>query len=360
MDPLTTELYGNSLTAWLTALGVTLAVALGLRILQSFLARRLQALAERTEVEAYELLGDLAARTRFLLLVIIAVYVGSLGLTLPEPLPGVFRLAATLAALAQGGFWGTGVVNHLVAQRLKQEEIEEDAVGATTVSALGYVGRLAVWVLVLLLALENVGVEVTALVASLGIGGIAVALAVQNILGDLFSSLAIVFDKPFVIGDFIIVDDYLGTVEKIGLKTTRIRSLFGEQIVFSNSDLMGSRIRNYKRMFERRVVFSFGVVYGTPHEIVERIPAMVKEIVEQQETTRFDRAHFKEYGDFALNFEVVYYVLDPDYNLYMDIQERINLAIMKRFQEEGIEFAYPTQTLILAKEGEQRGEGSER
>jgi small-conductance mechanosensitive channel len=184
-------------------------------------------------------------------------------------------------------------------------------------------------------------------VAGLGIGGIAVALAIQNILGDLFASLSIALDKPFVIGDFIIVDQLLGTVEHIGLKTTRIRSLSGEQIVFSNADLLNSRIRNYKRMYERRVVFSIGVTYQTPYEKLASIGTTLKEIIESQPDVRFDRAHFREYADSSLNYEVVYYVKSPDYNRYMDIQQAINLEIYRRFQDGGIEFAYPTRTLYL-------------
>jgi len=203
---------------------------------------------------------------------------------------------------------------------------------------------------ILLLALDNMGVDITALIAGLGIGGIAVALALQNVLGDLFASLSIVLDKPFVIGDFIIVDDLLGTVERIGLKTTRVRSLYGEQLVFSNSDLLNSRIRNYKRMFERRILFSIGVTYQTPHEKLATIPGIIREVIESQEQVRFDRAHFKEYGDSALKFEIVYYVLVPDYNTHMDIQQAINLAIVRRFEEEKIEFAFPTQTLYLKPE----------
>jgi small-conductance mechanosensitive channel len=178
-----------------------------------------------------------------------------------------------------------------------------------------------------------------------------VALAIQNILGDLFASLSIVLDKPFVIGDFIIVGDLMGTVEKIGLKTTRVRSLSGEQLVFGNHDLLQSRIRNFKHLFERRILFSFGVIYQTPHDKLAAIPGMVREIIESLEDTRFDRAHFKEYGDFSLNFEVVYYVLKPDYNAYMDTQQAINLALYQRFQQAGIEFAYPTQTLFITREG---------
>jgi small-conductance mechanosensitive channel len=196
--------------------------------------------------------------------------------------------------------------------------------------------------------LENLNFDVSALVASLGVGGIAVALAAQNILGDLFASLSILFDKPFVVGDFIIVDDLPGTVEKVGLKTTRVRSLFGEQLVFSNNDLLSSRIKNYKRMEERRVVFPLGVTYQTGAEQLELIPGIIKKTIEKQEKVRFDRSHFKGYGDFALLFETVYWVTEPDYNLYMDIQQKINLELFHLFEEQGIEFAYPTQTIHLA------------
>ena len=207
--------------------------------------------------------------------------------------------------------------------------------------------RLILWVIVLLLVLDNLGVNITGLVAGLGIGGIAVALALQNILGDLFASLSIVLDKPFVIGDFVVVDTLSGTVEHIGLKTTRIRSLSGEQLIFSNNDLLKSRIRNYKRMSERRIVFSFGVVYQTPLEKLKAVKEIVGDIIEKVENARFDRVHFKEYGDSALNFEVVYFVSTPDFNIYMDVQEVINLEIFRRFQEEGIEFAYPTSTVYV-------------
>jgi small-conductance mechanosensitive channel len=210
-------------------------------------------------------------------------------------------------------------------------------------------GRLALWSTVALLVLANLGIDVTAMVAGLGIGGIAVALAAQNILGDLFASASIVLDKPFVIGDFIIVGEDMGTVEHIGLKTTRVRSLSGEQLVFANNDLLKSRIRNFKRMNERRAAFGIGVTYQTPAEKLAAIPAMLREAVEAQSPTRFDRAHFKQYGDSALLFEVVYYVLSPDYNLYMDIQQAINLAVFRRFAEEQIEFAHPTYTVCLKK-----------
>jgi small-conductance mechanosensitive channel len=207
--------------------------------------------------------------------------------------------------------------------------------------------RTAVWVVILLLALENLGINVTALVAGLGVGGIAVALAVQSLLGDLFASLSITLDRPFVIGDFVIVGDYMGSVEQIGVKSTRIRSLGGEQIIMPNADLLGSRVRNYGRMAERRVVFSLGVAYETPREKLKRISEIIREHVQSQQDTRFDRSHFASYGPYALEFETVYYVLSPDYNRYMDIQQAIYFAIHEAFEREQIEFAYPTQKLWL-------------
>jgi len=201
------------------------------------------------------------------------------------------------------------------------------------------------WTVLLLMVLDNLGVNITTLVASLGIGGIAVALAVQNILGDLFASLSIVLDKPFVVGDFIIVDKYLGTVEYVGLKTTRLRSLGGEQLVFSNADLLKSRLQNMTRMNRRRAAFTVSVTYDTPTATLRRVPAMLTEIVKAQEPVTFDRAHFSGMAASSLNFDVVYWVETADFNRHMDILQEIYLQIMDRFAAEGIEFAFPTQTL---------------
>ena len=214
----------------------------------------------------------------------------------------------------------------------------------------GWVLFGAIWALALLFGLDQLGFDVTALVAGLGIGGIAVALAVQNILGDLFASAAIVLDKPFMVGDFIVVGTNAGTVEKVGLKTTRVRSLSGEQLVFTNAQLLNSQIRNFKRMQERRIAFSIGVTYETPLEKLRQIPAWLKAAVESRPQARFDRAHFKEYAEFSLAFEIVYYVLSADYAVYMDRQQAINLALFEKFAAEGVAFAYPTRTLYIRQE----------
>ncbi|MES2819542.1 MAG: mechanosensitive ion channel family protein, partial [Pseudomonadota bacterium] len=191
----------------------------------------------------------------------------------------------------------------------------------------------------------NLGVDITALVASLGVGGIAIALAVQTLLSDVFASLSIGVDKPFEIGDFIVFADVAGSIEHIGLKTTRIRSLGGEQIVCSNADLLKQTLHNYKRMEQRRIVFKFGVTYNTPAQKVRQIGAVVAEIVKGIEMTRFDRAHFLAFDDYQLTFEVVYFVLSSDYNRYMDIQQEINLGLLERFAEMQVQFAFPTQSL---------------
>jgi small-conductance mechanosensitive channel len=218
---------------------------------------------------------------------------------------------------------------------------------ASAYQALSLLLKIAGWTLALLIVLDNLGVQISGLLTGLGIGGVAIAFAAQAILGDIFSYFSIFLDKPFEVGDFIIVGEYMGVVEKTGIKTTRIRSLSGEELVFSNKDLTASRIRNYKTMSERRVDFRFGIKYDTPLEKLEKVGEMVKSIIDNIEQIRFDRANFHSFGDFALIFEVVYYIELSDYNIYKDIQETINLELVRTFRDEGIEFAFPTQEIIL-------------
>ncbi len=206
-----------------------------------------------------------------------------------------------------------------------------------------------VWIVGLIFLFDNLGFNVTAVLTGLGVGGIAIALAAQTILGDLFNYFVIFFDRPFELGDFIVVDDKLGTVEYIGLKTTRVRSLQGEQVVFSNTNLTSSRIHNYKRMAERRIVFKLQLVYDTSYEKLQSIPGIVRAIVEGQGDTRFERAHFSAFSEYSLTIEVVYYILSADYNRYMDIQQQINLGIVRAFHQNRIQFALPTYHVKLKK-----------
>lgn len=227
---------------------------------------------------------------------------------------------------------------------------EEGGENTGIVKLLSTVAKIILWIGAGVMIMSNLGYDVTSLVAGLGIGGIAVALAIQNILGDLFNSLAIYFDKPFRPGDFIIVGEQMGTVKRVGIKTTRIQALQGEEIVISNSDLMGARVQNFGVMQKRRIVFGIGVAYDTPPEKLKRIPAMISEIIKGHEVAKIDRVHFKDFGDFSLNFEVVYYVGTGDYNKYMDTQQAINIAIVEKFAVEDIEIAFPTQTVYVKRE----------
>jgi small-conductance mechanosensitive channel len=345
----------NSVQNWLIALAVAAIALIILYLVKRLSMSRLIALSRQTENTWDDAAADMLSRTRSPFILIIALFLGSLFLSLTNEYRQIAYSIAAIALMVQGGIWLNGLLLFWLRQDREQRK-KTDPASVAAVNAMGFVGRLVLWAIVLLLVLDNLGVDVTALVAGLGVGGIAVALAVQNILGDLFASLSIVLDKPFAIGDFLIIDDYLGSVEHIGMKTTRMRSLSGEQLVFSNTDLLKSRIKNYGRMFERRVVFNLGVTYQTPHDKLRSIPDIIRAAVEAQEPVRFDRSHFRSYEDFSLVFETVYYVLSPDYNIYMDIQQAINLQIHARFEQEGIEFAYPTQTVFIERSGGQAAE----
>jgi small-conductance mechanosensitive channel len=340
----TSTLLGDRLLDWLTALGIAAAVLLALLGLKRLAARRLARLAERTATDLDDFVIGLARRTRTLLVAVPSLYLGGLYLDLPAGAARGLKAAAALAVFLQVALWSSVGIDYWMARQ--QRRRGQDPTAAALMSVLRFAAKLVLWSVILLLALDNLGVDVTTLVAGLGIGGVAVALALQNVLGDLLASLAIAFDKPFVIGDSIAVDDLAGTVESIGLKTTRLRSVSGEQLVLANGELLKSRIRNWTRMTERRVVLAFGVVYETPAGAVERIPEIVRRLVEGQDLTRFDRAHFKAFGTSSLDFEAVYWILSPDYKQFMDRQQAINLGLLRAFEEEGIGFAYPTQRLL--------------
>ncbi|ADU50741.1 MscS Mechanosensitive ion channel [Thermaerobacter marianensis DSM 12885] len=342
---------GNPVWRWLVALGIALAVLVALKLVRDRVAGRLARLAGRTAGAWDDFLVELLQRrTGFVTLVVLAVWAGAQALVLPEPVAFRIRQITGIVLVLQVALWANHAIGFFLTRVFKARGEDDDEVAAA-LAAAQLLSRVGLWTVVILVVLRQLGMDITALVAGLGIAGIAVGLALQNVLGDLFASLSIVLDKPFVVGDFIVVDNFAGTVQHVGIKTTRVRALTGEEIVIANADLLKSRIRNMKRMTERRVEFRIGVTYGTPVEKLERIPAMVREIIEAQPQVRFDRGHFKQLGDSALIFEFVYFVTDPDYVLYMDTQQAINLAIYRRFMQEGIEFAFPTQTVHLVEEG---------
>ncbi|WP_299757385.1 mechanosensitive ion channel family protein [uncultured Pontibacter sp.] len=346
--------FHNTVQTYLIAIGFIL---LGLILISFFKHRiltRIARLTQRTKSNFDNHLVESIDRFGVPALYIAVIYAGLNYLELPVRASKVIQLATTVVLT----YLAIRIISSTILLLLRSYISRQDN-GDEKVKQLGgviLVVNIFIWGLGILTLLDNLGYDVTTVIAGLGIGGIAIALAAQNILGDLFNYFVIFFDRPFEVGDFIIIDDKMGVVDKIGVKTTRIKSLSGEQLVFANSDLTNSRIHNYKQMQQRRVLFKLGVTYQTTYEQLEAIPGLLRRIVDEQENVRFDRAHFSSYGDSSLDFEVVYYVLASDYNVYMDTQQRINLRIFKEFHERGIDFAYPTRTLFVVNEDQENKE----
>ncbi len=347
------ELAGIPMEDWLVALGIALATVLTLRLAKLVAVRYFSRLVARTALKLDDVVLAVLEATRWFIYLAIGLWLASEYIDLSEEQTRWVRVVTSLLILVQIGLWLQAGVRKTTDVWSDKADGNGDA--RTMASAISFIAKLVIWSVLLLTALSTLGFEISALLAGLGVGGVAAALAVQNLLSDVFASLSIYFDRPFELGDFIIVGSQLGTVEKVGLRTTRVRSLSGEQVIFPNADLTSSRIHNYKRMEERRIVFGFGLVYTTPAAKLEQVPRLVRQIIEEQPDVRFDRAHFKEYGQFALNFEVVYYVLSPDFNVYMDRQQAVNLGIFRAFEEQGIGFALPTRIVHLQAADEGSG-----
>lgn len=338
-------LAGHPVALWLAALAVGAAVCFLLMLALRLARSRLDRLAQPTGRGAAGAASRVLLRTSWVVLALASLLLAAdlVGAPLPGR-AGPGHLWFVLIALQLALWLDRGIevgLTHAVAARGRA--------GSITATLLSFLLRALVWVIVLLAMLDNVGVNITALVASLGIGGVAVALAVQTILSDLFASISIGLDKPFEAGDFIVFGAVAGSIEHVGLKTTRIRSLGGEQIVCSNTELLKQTIQNYKRMQQRRIVFSIRVTYRTPVEQVAAIPALIRAQIEQQPDTRFDRAHLARLGESALEFEAVYYVMSADYNRYMDLQQAIYLGVMRDLHAAGIALALPESILHLAR-----------
>ena len=343
-----TTVIGIPLWSLLVALAAAVATYVGIRVVLRVLRHRTRSWAAQSDSAMAHAAAEVLAGTSRVLVLMVALLVGANLLDLPGRWESRLSQLWFVAVALQMGLWGMRAIGMGVRRYVERHS----STGMTQVSAsatlLSWGLRTLLWSIVLLAILSNVGVNITAFIASLGVGGIAVALAVQNILGDLFASLAIAVDKPFEVGDFIVVGNVSGTVQVIGLKTTRIRSLQGEQIVMSNTELLKQTISNYRLLERRRIVFTFGVSYDTTPEQAEAIPGVVRKLVEGQPQLRFDRAHFKAFGASSLDYEVVYIVEDPAFNLYMDLQQTLNLGLMREFKALGVEFAFPTSTVHIA------------
>jgi len=343
--------FDNTVERWLIVFGIAVALSIVLNIINRQLIKHFKSYTNRTHTDFDDLLVELLRKTSFVLIIVFSLLIGSLFLNVNEFILSIRKHIIIIAIISQMGFWADGIISYYIKKKSKHEAFKTGS-RVTQLKAIGLLVKILVWIIVVIFIISNLGFNVTTLITGLGIGGIAIALALQNVLSDVIASLSIIFDKPFEVGDFIAVDDLSGDVVDIGLKTTRVKSISGEQLIFSNNDLLKSRIKNYKKMNERRILFTLGFVYETPYEKLEKIPELLKQIITDEPQTRFDRAHFHSYGDFSLNYQIVYFVLSRNYTDYMNAQQSINLAVFKKFSEEGIEFAYPTQTLLVNKEEE--------
>jgi small-conductance mechanosensitive channel len=337
--------YGNSVADWLIAGVVAAAAWSALSILRRLITARSKKYATSHRSIPVRLIFYLMGHTQQLLFFAISVYAGQENLTFAPKVQHIITNSVLTLILFQIGVWAGRSIRFYL--EIKEMERGPDRVFAGSLDIINFVARILIWSLLILVALDNFGVNITALLAGLGVGGVAVALALQNILGDLFASLSIALDKPFVVGDSLNIDTFTGVVERIGIKTTRLRSESGEQIILSNADILKSRVRNYGRMPEQRVLTTLRVTYTTPGDKLQGIPPLLEGIVRAQPNARFDRCHLKTIGESSLLFELSYFVQQPRLNPLMDLQQTINYGILEEFQRLGIEFAYPTQRIVL-------------
>lgn len=340
---------GDFLQDFLTVSGVFIITYLALTGVKSLLLKKLKKAAGKTPSKLDDTILHGVEEIQWPFYLFLSLYAAVQFTQAPVFIGKTILYAFVVVATYYAVNLTQNLIDYSKNKVIEKRVAEEKTADVSLINTLTKFIKTSLWLIAVLLIISNMGYDITALLAGLGIGGIAIALALQNILDDIFSSLSIYFDKPFVVGDFIIIGDDLGVVNKIGIKTTRIQHLQGQELVVSNKELTSTRIHNYGKMEKRRISFNFGVTYETPSEKLDEIPRIVKDVVESVELTTFDRAHFKKFGDYSLNYEVVYYIATSDYNKYMDIQQAINVGIMKRFQKEDIGFAYPTQTIELKK-----------
>jgi small-conductance mechanosensitive channel len=350
---------GNDIRSWTFALATFLITLTVLPLVKGFISARRRHRAERDAQQtgsvanapvgnahhAIRLATLLVERTGLFFLWAVAVYLASRDLTFTPPVERILTIGIVLIFWTQVGLWAMTAVRYAIDLRRKSSA-GLDTLLTSSMDVILFAAGLLIWAMVLLLALDNLGVQIKPLLAGLGIGGIAVALAVQTVLSDLLASMSIALDKPFSIGDSLTVGEIQGTVEHIGVKSTRLRSLSGEQIIMGNTDILKSRVRNYGRMRERRAIFQFGVSYDTEPKALAAIPGLVREIIESTPNTRFDRCHFLAYGATTLQFEVVFYSTKADFNTYADAQQSINLAIIERLRAMKVSLTAPNRTAV--------------
>jgi small-conductance mechanosensitive channel len=338
-------LLGIPPTEWLIAaiVGVTLWAMLW--ILRDLIAAHYKRDSTSRNPTLIRLIAYLIGNTKQIFFFAVALDAAQASLTLPPKVEHIVSNAVLMLILLQIGLWAGRAVRFYL--EMKELERGADRVFAGSLDVISFVARIMIWSLLILVALENLGVNITALLAGLGVGGVAVALALQNILGDLFASLSIALDKPFVIGDNLTIDNFVGKVEHIGIKTTRLRSEGGEQIILSNADILKSRVRNFGRLSQQRILATIRVAYDTPVEQLKALPGLLEGIVREHAQARFERCHLKNLGESSFQFELSYFVQQPAVNPMLDLQQSVNFRIIDELRRLRVEFAYPAQVVFL-------------
>jgi small-conductance mechanosensitive channel len=340
-------LFGNSLMDWVAAGIVAVAVWTALWILRRFTASRYRKYSAADHPTPIRLIAYLIGNTTQIFFLGVSLFAAQESVALPDRIQRGLGNLVLILVLVQVGLWAGHTLRFYL--EFKERERGADRVFAGSLDIINFIARLAIWSILILVALSNLGVNITALLAGLGVGGVAVALALQSVLGDLFASLSIALDKPFVVGDSLAVDTFVGKVEHIGIKSTRLRSETGEQIILSNADILKSRVRNFGRAQELRALATVRVSYDTPSGKLRDIPKVLESVVREQANSRFERCHLKVLGDSALHFELSYFVQQPGVHSLLDLQHAVNLAIIDEFRRSGIQFDYPTQRVLLAR-----------
>ncbi|OGM01052.1 hypothetical protein A2480_02765 [Candidatus Uhrbacteria bacterium RIFOXYC2_FULL_47_19] len=341
----------NTAYDYLLAVGIFLGVIVGLKLIQTLVLIHLRRLAKKTKIQVDDAIIEVFERIKPPFYVLFALYLATRTLTLPPIIETVVGLAFGIVLAVEIAIAIGRLIDRLLEIRVKETDGSENdkAQLSSVLQTIGRIAKALVWIVAALMLLANLGVNVTSLVASLGIGGIAIALALQNVLGDLFSSVSILIDKPFVVGDLIMIGEHSGKIERIGLKSTRLRTPLGEELIISNRELTNVRVQNFGRLQRRRALFTLGVTYNTSSEKLRRIPEMMRKIIAAETTAEYDRCHFVRYNDSSLDFEIAFYANTSDYNEYLDLLQNVNLAVYDVFAAEGIKFAFPTRTVVMEK-----------
>lgn len=340
--------FENTVQAYLIALAIFFGILIITFLFKTIIIMRLKKLAKLTKSTVDDMLVEAIYKIRWPFYSVIALYVSIHSIIVSDSIMQIGNNIMMIVFV----YYAVKVMQQLVnffmyKSAMKKGELKPE--DKASLNMMKSILNALIWIIAFILILSNFGINVTSLIAGLGIGGIAIAFALQNVLGDIFASFSIHLDKPFKVGDYIVIGEDSGTVMKIGLKSTRIQTLQGQELIVSNKELTEVRVHNYKIMKKRRVSFNFGVLYETPVSKLEKIPSIVKDIISKIDQAELYRAHFTDFGDFSLNYSVMYYILSKDYGLYKNIQQEINIELLKRFAKEKIEMAYPTQTVFLKK-----------